>query len=57
MGRINKDIDFEAMTEIAMELPVWLVEAMTKEAKRRGVNLASLIKVWLVDRLVSPRKP
>ncbi len=56
MGRINKE-ELDNQQEVTINLPTWLIEAVDKEAKRRDVSRETLIRVWLVDRLVAPRRP
>ena len=36
---------------INVDFPVWVVEALDREAARVGVTRQSIIKVWLVERL------
>ncbi len=36
---------------VNVDFPIWLVEAIDKEAQRIGVTRQSLIKVWLADRV------
>jgi len=36
---------------INVDLPVWVVESLDREAARIGVTRQSIIKVWLVERL------
>ena len=36
---------------VNVELPVWTIKALDKEATRRGVARQALMKMWLVDRL------
>ncbi|MGK5085145.1 hypothetical protein WDW37_17800 [Bdellovibrionota bacterium FG-1] len=36
-----------------MDLPLWAIRALDKEATRRGVARQALMKMWLVDRLDS----
>lgn len=49
---VSEHFDFDAATKMVnVELPVWAVKALDKEATRRGVARQALIKMWLVDRL------
>ena len=49
---ISKHFDFEAGTKVVnIELPIWAVKALDKEATRRGVARQALMKMWLVDRI------
>lgn len=36
---------------VGVDLPPWAIEALDKEAARRGITRQALIKTWLVDRL------
>ncbi len=36
---------------VNVDFPTWLVNALDKEANKRGVTRQSLIKMWLCDRL------
>jgi hypothetical protein len=36
---------------VNVDFPVWMVEALDREAKRLGVTRQSIIKVWLAERL------
>jgi hypothetical protein len=36
---------------VNVDLPVWMVQSLDKEAKRLGVTRQSIIKVWLAERL------
>jgi len=36
---------------IHVDLPVWMIQALDKEAKRLGVTRQSIIKVWIAERL------
>ncbi len=41
----------EEQKRINMDVPVWMLEALDREAKRLGVTRQSIIKVWLAERL------
>jgi hypothetical protein len=41
----------EEQKRINMEFPVWMLDALDREAKRLGVTRQSIIKVWLAERL------
>jgi hypothetical protein len=41
----------EEQKRINMEMPVWMVAALDREAKRMGVTRQSIIKIWLAERL------
>ena len=36
---------------VNVDLPVWMVQSLDKEARRLGVTRQSIIKIWLADRL------
>ncbi|MFM7370291.1 MAG: type II toxin-antitoxin system BrnA family antitoxin, partial [Sphaerospermopsis kisseleviana] len=36
---------------VNIDFPVWMIEALEKEAKRLGVTSDSIIKLWLAERL------
>jgi hypothetical protein len=36
---------------IDIDFPVWMIEALDREALRLGVNRQSIIKVWIAERL------
>lgn len=38
---------------VNVDFPNWMVEALDKEARKRGVTRQSLIKLWLADKLES----
>jgi hypothetical protein len=40
---------------INVDLPVWAIKELDREATRRGVARQALIKMWIVDRLDSIR--
>jgi hypothetical protein len=33
------------------DFPVWMIESLDREARRRGVTRQSIIKMWLADKL------
>jgi hypothetical protein len=39
--------------QITLELPLWMIELLDKEAQRMGESRQSLIKFWLSDKLVT----
>ncbi len=45
----------EEQKRINMEIPVWMLSALDREAKRLGVTRQSIIKVWLAERLQAGR--
>ncbi len=36
---------------VNVDFPVWMIEALDREAKRLGVTRQSIIKVWIAERL------
>jgi len=55
---ISDALDFSKATRPALvpkrvnvDFPVWMVDALDKEARRLGVTRQSIIKVWLAERL------
>jgi len=36
---------------IDVDFPVWMIEALDREALRLGVSRQSIIKVWIAERL------
>ena len=36
---------------VNVDIPVWMIHSLDKEAKRLGVTRQSIIKIWLADRL------
>ncbi len=36
---------------VNVDFPIWMIEALDREAKRLGVTRQSIIKVWLAERL------
>mgnify|MGYP001581117688 FL=1 len=45
----------EEQKRINMEIPVWMLAALDREAKRLGVTRQSIIKIWLAERLQACR--
>lgn len=39
---------------VNVDFPIWMIEALDKEAKRLGVPRQSIIKIWLAERLEQP---
>lgn len=39
--------------KVDIDFPVWMIEALDREAKRLGVTRQSIVKVWVADRLSS----
>ncbi|MEO1352403.1 MAG: CopG family transcriptional regulator [Cyanobacteria bacterium J06635_15] len=38
---------------VNVDFPIWMVEALDREASRLGVTRQSIIKVWIAERLES----
>ena len=36
---------------VNVDFPIWMVEALDREARRLGVARQSVIKIWLAERL------
>ncbi len=36
---------------VNVDLPIWMIEALDREASRIGVTRQSIIKVWIAERL------
>ena len=36
---------------VNVDFPIWMIEALDREAKRLGVTRQSIIKIWLAERL------
>jgi hypothetical protein len=41
----------EEQKRINMEMPVWMLTALDREARRLGVTRQAMIKLWLAERL------
>lgn len=61
-GDVSEYVDWSAahrpgqdMKRVNVDFPAWMVEALDKEAKRRGVTRQSLIKNTLCDFLDTTR--
>ena len=55
---ISEYIDFDSVRplnaepkRINLELPLWMIKALDKEAQRLGVTRQSVIKTWLAEKL------
>ena len=42
---------------VNVDFPVWMIESLDKEARRRGVTRQSIIKMWLADKLKESSNP
>jgi hypothetical protein len=36
---------------VNVDFPLWMIEALDREARRLGVSRQSIIKVWIAERL------
>lgn len=45
----------EEQKRINVDFPVWMVNALDREARRMGVTRQSVIKMWLAERLQAGR--
>jgi hypothetical protein len=59
---IIEDLDLSSATRpgrvqqrVNVDFPVWMVEALDREAAHLGVTRQSIIKVWIADRLQKSR--
>lgn len=41
----------EEQKRINVDFPVWMIQALDREARRMGVTRQSVIKMWLAERL------
>jgi len=41
----------EEQKRINVDFPVWMIAALDREAKRRGVTRQAIIKMWLAEHL------
>jgi hypothetical protein len=55
---VSKYLDFSKATRpgreqkrVNVDFPVWMINALDKEASRLGVPRQSVIKVWIAERL------
>lgn len=46
----------KAIKRVNLDLPVWAIKALDKEAERRGIARQALIKTWIIDRLDNVQK-
>lgn len=42
---------------VNVDFPVWMIEALDREARRLGVTRQAIIKVWIADRLEQHQRP
>lgn len=36
---------------VNVDIPIWAIKELDKEASRRGITRQALIKTWLIDRI------
>lgn len=49
---VSDYFDWDAATKkINLDLPVWAIKEVDKEATRRGIARQALLKGWIVDRI------
>lgn len=41
----------QAQKRINVDIPIWMIESLDKEAARLGVTRQSIVKFWLAERL------
>lgn len=46
----------QELKRVNVDLPLWMVESLDREASRVGVTRQSIIKMWLVEKLESARE-
>ena len=42
---------------VNVDFPVWMIDSLDREARRRGVTRQSIIKMWLADKLKEASSP
>jgi hypothetical protein len=52
----SKSIPADAYTKrVNVDMPVWMILRLDREATHRGVSRQALIKMWLAERLEPPK--
>ena len=46
----------EETKRVNIDFPVWIINAIDKEAKHIGVNRQAIVKMWLTEKLNSMKK-
>lgn len=46
----------QELKRVNVDLPLWMVESLDREASRVGVTRQSIIKMWLAEKLESVRE-
>jgi len=49
LAKINRPN--QAQRRVNVDFPIWMIDALDKEAARLGVTRQSIIKLWLAERL------
>jgi hypothetical protein len=49
LSRARKPV--QVQKRVNVDFPVWMIEALDKEAKRLGVPRQAIIKMWVAERL------
>jgi macrodomain Ter protein organizer (MatP/YcbG family) len=49
LSRTRKPV--QEQRRVNVDFPVWMIEALDKEAKRLGVPRQAIIKMWVAERL------
>ena len=59
---IVKDLDLakarrpgREQSRVNVDLPVWMIRSLDREAQRLGVTRQSIIKIWIAERLEGSR--
>ncbi len=45
----------EEQKRINLDIPVWMITALDREARRLGITRQSVIKIWLAEKLQQAR--
>ncbi len=45
------------LKRVNVDFPVWMIDSLDREARRRGVTRQSVIKMWLADKLKESSSP
>ncbi|MCM0605395.1 MAG: hypothetical protein KA715_04835 [Xanthomonadaceae bacterium] len=53
-GDITPYVDFsQGVRKVNIDLPIWAIKELDKEALRRGIARQALMKTWLIDKIDS----
>jgi hypothetical protein len=50
-GLLAYEADKSDVRRVNLDMPEWVIQALDKEATRRGITRQALIKTWIVDKL------